>query len=166
MARIATLSTLILAVALAAALLGPATARASGRVECTLVKPEAFSDVRSATVTREHMLESIQQTVIEAAQPYVADGQTLKVEVLDVDLAGDLQYGRRLREVRVLRGRADWPVIHLRWSLDAPGQAPQGGEAVIQDMNYLQRDLPTLYGGALPYERRMLSEWFKARLAH
>jgi hypothetical protein len=58
-----------------------------------------------------------------------------------------------------MRGRADWPRITLRWSID--GATPRSGEAVVQDMAYLQHIPPALSGGALVYERRMLDDWFR-----
>jgi hypothetical protein len=60
-----------------------------------------------------------------------------------------------------MRGRADWPRITLRWSLEGAGQAPKSGEAVVQDMAYLQRLPPKMVDTALVYERRMLHDWFK-----
>jgi hypothetical protein len=58
-----------------------------------------------------------------------------------------------------MRGRADWPRITLRWSID--GATPRSGEAVVQDMAYLQRISPAMSDTALVYERRMLDDWFR-----
>jgi Protein of unknown function (DUF3016) len=146
------------AIALGALLIAGA-AHAAGSVQVSFVKPENFADIRDRTYSREQNLKALEQVITSAAQPYVADGQTLKIEVLDVDLAGEVRPGSRAWDVRVLRGRADWPRITLRWSLD--GATPRSGEAVVQDMAYLQRLPPSLADTALPYERRMLDEWFK-----
>lgn len=150
-----------LGIALAMQIAGPA-AHAAGAVQVNFVKPETFTDIRDQAFSREHHLESLKQIVSEVALPYVADGQALTVDVLDVDLAGEPKHGARTHDVRVLRGRADWPRITLRWTLVSPGQAPQHGQAVVQDMAYFQRLRPTQLSGALPYERRMLAEWFSA----
>jgi hypothetical protein len=134
-------------------------AHAAGSVQVSFVKPENFADVRDRTYSREQNLKALEQVISNAALPYVADGQTLKIEVLDVDLAGELRPGARAWDVRVLRGGADWPRITLRWSIEGAGA--RSGEAVVQDMAYLQR-LPTAQSDtALVYERRMLDEWFK-----
>lgn len=150
-----------LAVTAVAALLA-VSAHAAGTVQCTFVNPEKFADVRDRTYSAEQNLKSLEQIVQSVAAAYVADGQTLKVEILDVDLAGEVRPGVRAYDVRVMRGRADWPRITLRWSLEGAGQAPKSGEAVVQDMAYLQRIPPTQSDTALVYERRMLEQWFKA----
>ncbi len=146
-----------------ATLLVAGAAQAAGSVQISFVEPENFADVRDRTYSREQNLKALEQVITSAAQPYVADGQTLKIEVLDVDLAGEVRPGARAWDVRVLRGRADWPRITLRWSID--GATPRSGEAVVQDMAYLQR-LPTAQAdSALVHERRMLDEWFKQQFA-
>jgi Protein of unknown function (DUF3016) len=142
-------------------LLMAGAAQAAGTVQCSFVNPGKFTDIRDRTYSAEENLKTLQQIVTTVAAPYVADGQTLKVEILDVDLAGEVRPGGRAWDVRVLRGRADWPRISLRWTLEGAGQAPTSGEAVVQDMAYLQRIQPPLADTALIYERRMLEEWFK-----
>lgn len=141
------------------------SAHAAGTVQVSFVKPENFADVRDRTYSREQNLKSLERIISSAALPYVADGQTLKIEVLDVDLAGEVRPGARAWDVRVLRGRADWPRITLRWSVEGAGAAPRRGEAVVQDMSYLQRIPPSTADSTLVYERRMLDEWFKAQFS-
>jgi hypothetical protein len=151
-----------LAITAVAALLA-VSAHAAGTVQCTFVNPEKFADVRDRSYSAEQNLKALEHVITEVAAPYVADGQTLKVEVLDVDLAGEVRPGGRAYDVRVMRGRADWPRITLRWSLEGAGQAPKSGQAVVQDMSYLTRIPPASADTSLIYERRMLSEWFRAQ---
>ena len=144
-----------------AALLVAGVAHAAGTVQLSFVKPETFADIYDRTYSREQNLKALEQIITSAATPYVADGQTLKIEVLDVDLAGEVRPGARAWDLRILRGRADWPRITFRWSLDGAGAAPRSGEAVVQDMAYLQRIPPAFADTSLVYERRMLDEWFR-----
>jgi len=146
-----------------AALCAAGVCHAAGVVQCTFVNPEQFADIRDANFSIDHNLQAVQRIIVGAATPYVGDGQTLKVEVLDVDLAGEIRHGRRGFDVRVLRGAADWPRITLRWTLETAGQAPRSGQAVVQDMAYLQRIAPAFADTALIYEERMLNEWFRSR---
>jgi Protein of unknown function (DUF3016) len=148
-----------------AALLATGAAHAAGAVQVSFVKPENFADIRDRAYSREQNLKALEQIFTSVAQPYVADGQTLKIEVLDVDLAGEVRPGARAWDVRVLRGRADWPRITFRWSVEGAGAAPRSGEAVVQDMAYLQRLQPPLSDTSLIYERRMLDEWFRQQFA-
>ena len=148
-----------------ATLLVAGAAEAAGTAQISSTKPEDFADIRDRAHSREQNLKALEQVITNVAKPYVADGQTLKIEVLDVDLGGEVRPGSRAWDVRVLRGRADWPRITLRWSLDGAGASPRSGEAVVQDMSYLQRIPPALADTALVYERRMLDEWFKQQFA-
>ena len=139
------------------------SAHAAGTVQVSFVKPENFTDVRDRAHSSEQNLKALEQVFTSVAQSYLADGQTLKIEVLDVDLAGEVRPGARAWDVRVMRGRADWPRVTFRWSIEGASAAPRGGETVVQDMSYLQRIPPSIADTALVYERRMLEEWFKAQ---
>jgi Protein of unknown function (DUF3016) len=142
------------------------TAQAAGSVQVNFVKPGQFSDVRDSHMQSERYLELLKDNLTAAALPYLADGQTLKVEVLDVDLAGEIRHGARPYDVRVLKGGADWPRIQIRYTLEVGGQVQKTGEATVQDMAYLQR-VASAPGSqdALRYERRMLDDWFKNNFA-
>jgi Protein of unknown function (DUF3016) len=154
------------ALAAAAAAVFSIAAQAAGSVQVNFVQPERFSDVRDAYMRSDRYLELLKENISDAALPYVADGQTLKVDVLDVDLAGEIRRGARPHDVRVLKGGADWPRIQMRYTLEAGGQALRSGEATVQDMAYLQRAI-TAPGSqeALRYERRMLDDWFRNHFA-
>jgi hypothetical protein len=144
-------------IAIATCLFGAAAAQAAGTVEVRFVEPERFTDVRDRAFTSKEHLATLERVLVETARPHVPDGRTLRIEVLDVDLAGEVRPGLRAWDTRILSGRADWPRITLRWTLDGG----KSGEAVVQDMAYLQRVPPGLSDGGLVYERRMLDEWFR-----
>jgi len=137
-------------------------AQAAGTVQVSFIQPEKFADVRDAAFRAEDNLANLQRHLEQVGALYTPDGQTLKIEVLDVDLAGEVRPGTRPHDIRVLRGRADWPRVELRYTLEVPGAAPRTGRATVSDMAYLQRITPSYAGEPLPYERRMLEDWFKA----
>ena len=93
-------------------------------------------------------------------------GQELKVEVLDIDLAGQIEpRSRGTHDIRVLRGGADWPMIQLRYSIESQGKVLKSGEKRVADMNYLQNHINKYAANEpLRYEKRMLDDWFKAVL--
>lgn len=148
-------------VALSAVTLATA-AQAAGTVTVSFLKPENFTDVKDRYLSSERHLEALKRHLEHAAAPYVADGQTLKIEVLDVDLAGNVNPSVRGNDLRVLKGSADWPRIELRYALETPGQAARSGEARVQDMAYLMQRVSLPSSESLPYERRMLDAWFRA----
>ena len=137
--------------------LAPA-AHAAGKVEVSFVKPEQFSDAGRG-IDRERTLKSLADYMATLATR-LPDGQTLQVEVTDVDLAGELRAGRA-QELRVLRGRADWPHLDLNYTLLDGSRTVKSGQAKLADMNY-QFGLrgPGLEQTDLPYEKRMLRQWF------
>jgi hypothetical protein len=139
-----------------------ASAQTGGSVQVSFVQPSNFSDVRDSAHRTEDTLAALQRHFEVIGAQFLAAGQTLKIEVLDVDLAGEVRHGMRANDIRVLRGRADWPRLQLRYTLESPGAAAKRGAATLADMAYLERSLPLLNNEALPYERRMLEDWFKA----
>jgi hypothetical protein len=152
---------LVVSLAALVALVSTAPAQAAGVVQVRFVEPQNFTDVRDGSYLLDQNLRSLERVVIDAAAPHVADGQTLTVDITDVDLAGYIHPGAMPRAVRLLRGGADWPRITLRWRLD--GAAPRSGQAVVQDMAYLERISPPLTGTTLTYEKRMLRDYFRSQ---
>ncbi len=151
-------ATCALATALAAYVLA-LPAQAAGSVAVRYVDPEHFTDIGFGSFERERTLRSVTE-IFERLGNKLPDGQTLSLEVLDVDLAGDI-WPRIGQEYRVLRGRVDWPRMNLRYTLQAQGRTLQTGEARLADMSYLfmLRGL-TAQDSNLPYERRMVERWF------
>ena len=94
---------------------------------------------------------------------YLSPQDNLWIDVVDVDLAGNREFIRG-REIRVERGNSDFPRITLRYKLERGGRTT-AGEDTVSDSSYLwfpARIRPT---GSLPYEKRMLEDWFRERFA-
>jgi len=152
----------LLAFCLAAAAASSATA---GVVEVSFIEPARFTDTGAMLWERQSNLNALAAYLQSLGQRLLPADQTLKIEVLDVDLAGDVRpFPRAGRVLRVVRGRADWPRIQLRYTLTADGKTLLSGEEKVADLNYMQ-GLDTSHGSEpLYYEKRMLEGWFKARL--
>jgi len=89
------------------------------------------------------------------------EGQDLALEVTDIDLAGrEYPNMRSGRELRVLQGTADWPIMNLRYTLSQNGQVRKTGDARLSDMNYMQRINRFSDSDSLRAEKRMIEEWF------
>jgi hypothetical protein len=144
-----------------AGLFALAAGSAGAAVTVTYVQPDRFSDVPFTTWEREDTLKTLTEhfTWLGSSLP---PGQDLRIEVLDVDLAGRaVPSARAGRDIRVLRGRADWPRIQLRFSLEQNGQVLKSGEAQLSDMSYLDHTTRYFDGEALRYEKQMIDEWFE-----
>ncbi len=144
---------------LATLCLGVAALTASaGQVEVSWVDPDRFADAGRSVVDRERTMGALGEHLKRWGR-LLPDGQTLKLEVLDVNLAGEIEpYG--WHQVRVLRGRADWPQMKLRYALLAESRSLKSGEALLADMHYRLGDSSAELG----IEKRMLDLWFKGAI--
>ena len=137
-------------------------AMAAGEVEVRFKPLDELTDVGRNSFDAERNVQLLAAD-FKALAPRLPDGQRLAVEVDDVDLAGEIRMLRNGTELRVLRGRADWPSMQLRWTLsDGSGVLGRGDER-ISDMSYLARPLRGAEERPLGYEARMIDRWFAER---
>lgn len=151
-------------------LLAGALALLAGRAACadvsvSYVKPEQFTDVPFNERDREQLLKELTEHFVTMARQLPAD-EVLKVEVLDVDLAGRILPRRTLDDIRLMNGGADWPHMKLRYTLERNGQALRSGESNLSNMNYQQRMNRYFSSDALRYEKQMMDDWFDAEFIH
>jgi hypothetical protein len=141
-------------------LLAGLPARAAGQLELRYIEPAHYRDIGHGAYERERNLKSLAD-YLQSLAAQLPDGQTLKLEVLDIDLAGELQH-HAAQEIRVLRGRADWPQMQLRYTLMQGPVTLKSGDALLSDLGYLDhlRGSESAYGD-LPYDKRMLQDWFR-----
>ena len=135
----------------------------AGTVVVAFEPPERYADVGPVRDT-----QAVQQTLAEHLQALGASqlpaGQTLAVTITDIDLAGEIPLASgRLHDVRVLGRNVDWPRISLRYSLRDGTQLLAEGSDTVSDMAYLMRSARLHHNDRLPYEQRMLSDWFAKR---
>ena len=140
---------------------------AGGTATVTFVAPEAFTDAGYARERpTERDLAALQRD-LEAhfqklAGRYLADGEMLVIEVLDVDLAGRFEPAARLHDVRIVRD-IDWPRMRLRYTLSRVGLADPSVEERVSDRSFLMSINPYGSGDRLRYEKGMLDDWFRQR---
>lgn len=134
---------------------------ASAAVTVVYDHPQNFTDLPFTPWDREQALKDLTEHFITLGKA-LPPGQDLKIDVLDVDLAGREHPSRRNgQEIRILRGGADWPHIHLRYTLEADGKVIKSGDAQVSDMMYLGRLNRYSDGDTLRYEKQMLDDWFR-----
>ena len=136
-------------------------------VTVSFIHPEQFIDAKDARGESDKRLLAMAKHLQWLGSRYLAADQTLRVEVLDVDLAGRERFLMRSgQEVRIDNGKADWPEIKLRYTLQAGGQVVQQGEEVVTDMGYLAHANSYDSGDPLRYEKQMLERWFRGHFEH
>ena len=147
--------------ALAAALLLPAIG-AFAAATVTYVNPEKMTDVPRFPSDRESMEITFREHLDKLSQRLPA-GQQLTVESLDIDLAGDVFPRVPVQDIRVLKGRADWPRMHLRYRIEQGGTVLRSGERELADPNYLMNS--SRYNSELyQHEKDMLDDWFRKEI--
>ena len=133
-------------------------------VTVTFANPDRFTDAADrARDSRQTMLE-IERHLVQLGDRYLSPQDTLRIEVLNIDLAGRTRIAPRMDpDLRVLDGKTDWPRIDVRYTLESGGKVSPPTEETISDMSYLMRIDPRYSSASLPYEKRMLEEWFRER---
>ena len=135
----------------------------AGNAEVSFLRPERFADAGRGQGAAQ-VKATLSQHLVGLAARHLPAGQTVQIAFTDIDLAGELTTAARSgQEIRVLRGRADWPRLDLHYTLVEDGKAIASGDEHLVDMDYLQRPGPSHASGALPHEQRLLSDWFTQR---
>ncbi len=153
---------LISAAVVCAAILAAGPARA-GTVAVQFENPGRFTDIGPRREA-----DAVQQSLRDILEALAAErlpaGQVLRLAITDVDLAGEVQPASRwMHDVRVMGNRPDWPRISLRYTLQDGDRLVAEGSEVVTDMAYLLRSRSFTGKHRLPFEQRMLSDWFDTR---
>jgi hypothetical protein len=133
---------------------------AGAAVTVTFTKPDGYADMPFTARDKEHVMKDL-KTHFDKLGAQLPQDQDLKIEILDIDLAGRIEPRiRNGEDIRVLRGAADWPMIQLRYSIESGGKVVRSGEARVSDMSYLNHLNRYSSGEPLRYEKSMLDDWF------
>jgi hypothetical protein len=143
---------------------------AAADVSVAFVLPERYTDAGyshsfATERDRTEIQRGIEQHLQRLAERGLPASDTLKIEVLDIDLAGRFEPWRRLSsDVRIVSD-ISWPRIKLRYMLTRGDQLVAGAEEQIADLNYLVSLNRYPEGDRLRYEKAMLDDWFEKRIA-
>lgn len=147
---------------LLAVLLLACAGAASAGVTVKYEDPENFQDMPRWEKDREQILKDLSAHFAKLGQK-LPPGQDLNIIVKDIDLAGrEWPSRRRIEDIRILRGGADWPTMHLTYTLEQNGQIIKSGDEHVSNMMYLNRLNRYTDGDGLRYEKQMLDEWFSS----
>jgi len=153
-------SILMVTLLTASFLLSPNASAASSEVTWTDYKN--YRDIDSGnegrTKFRERIFRKLEEHFANLAEQLPAD-QTLKIEVTDVDLAGDTRAGS-IHQVRIMK-QIYMPRMNFSYQLfDADGKVVQSEEVVVKDMNFMSGRNLKYRNDSLGYEKKMLDDWF------
>ena len=147
------------------------SAWAGPNLTVVFVNPEKYSDASYSSSfanaqDQADVQRDIEQHLQGLAERALPSGDSLKIEVLDIDLAGRVEPFRSRvgADVRVVRD-ISWPRMELRYTLTHGGQATASREERLSDLNYLSSFNRYSSGDRLRYEKAMLDDWFAERFA-
>lgn len=148
----------------AALLAGPALA---ANVDVKLDHPENFADARDNLRSKDDVGKALAEHLQALGSKNLPADQKLEITIRDIDLAGDMRPRFRTgQDVRIIRGRADWPRVDLSYVLRSGDKVLSQGSESIADMNYtMNQSYSAGSQDAFFYEKRMLTKWFRERLA-
>lgn len=121
--------------------------------------PDNFTDARDShtNMTSTDDLDELRDTVRKSASRLVANGNTLVVTFLDLDLAGQIRPEQN--NIRVMSGTTI-PHAHLKFQLrDASGQIVKEGERKLSDLNYQGTIRTQDRDDPLFYDKQLLKDW-------
>lgn len=152
----------LIAAALLSACLFAGAAHAVGRAEVRYVTPEKFADAGFGAIEKERTQQALTAHFNRLAR-HLPDGQVLRVDITDVDLAGEVD-SFSMHRLRVMGQLPDAPRLGLKFELRQGEQLLAQGEDQLTDLMYLERRLNRRDDGPLVYEGRLLNEWFDTRI--
>lgn len=145
------------AAAFAACIAGPAFA--AGSAEVRYEQPERFIDAGETPRERDANLRLLADQLQSLAARNLPAGQSLQVELLDVDLAGHVRHGSR-GDLRVVRDDHDSARIWLRYTLVSEGRTLRAGDAALSDLGSRRSPALDTARGPLGREKTLLADWF------
>lgn len=132
--------------------------------EVTWKDYKSYFDVNEGNHTRSGFKDLVTERIGEhftKLATKLPEGQTLKIEVTDVDLAGHVRAGS-MNSTRIIKSSYP-PRMNFSYQLlDADGKEIKAEDVVVRDLGYLSGSLPIKYRRDLfGYEQKMLDDWFR-----
>ncbi|WP_159817653.1 DUF3016 domain-containing protein [Colwellia sp. 20A7] len=130
--------------------------------EVTWTDYEKYRDIRPGNGSRKHFREStfhnLEKHIAKLAEK-LPEGQVLKIDVTDVDLAGDTLAGG-IDQIRIVKD-IYFPRINFSYQLvGADGNEIDSAEVILKDMSFMMGSRLRYRNELLGYEKNMLDEWF------
>jgi hypothetical protein len=135
-----------------------ACAWASATATVTYADTAKMTDVPRQDSDRKLMEQQFSDLFNELSSELPA-GQQLNIQFLDIDLAGDVFPRVPVFNVRVTRGRGDYPRIQVRYSIEKDGTVLRSGERTLTDRSY-QTSFNRYSNEMFFYEKQLLDDWF------
>jgi len=131
--------------------------------EVTWSDYKSYTDINEGTHGRKQFRESTFKSFEKHFSKLVTtlpEGQILKIDVTDVDLAGDTHVAG-INRTRVIKN-VFFPRMNFSYKLlDADGKVIKFDDVVVKDMSFMSGSNLKYRNQSLGYEKKMLDDWFK-----
>ena len=146
---------------IALAVLAVTAAAARADVQVHFIQPEKFSDTKDNYGFRQpDVLKDIEAHLVAQMQKRLP-GRDVRIDVTDVDLAGEVEpFWRHSQWLRVMRAVTS-PSIELSYEIREGDKVVQQGKTRLRDMNYQDGFNAYYSGDSLRYEKRMIDRWMQ-----
>ncbi|QBY03899.1 DUF3016 domain-containing protein [Thalassotalea sp. HSM 43] len=138
----------------------------AGQAKVNWVDPDSYTDIEPGDEPRSRfearVFKELEEHIAELAAK-LPEGQTLTMDITNVDLAGDVRYmvGPNNATIRVIEDLY-FPKMRFKYQLtDASGAKLSSGEEHIKDMGFFNSPGSGMHHENFKYEKVMLTDWFK-----
>ncbi|WNC69110.1 DUF3016 domain-containing protein [Thalassotalea nanhaiensis] len=137
----------------------------AGQAEIDWVDPDKYTDIRPGNESRSKMQKRVFKELGKHFSELAAklpEGQTLKISVTNIDLAGDVRYmvGPNNDTIRIVEDlyfpkmKFDYQLINSDKSIISTAKAD------IKDMSFNTGVRSSMSSEAFQYEKNMIDDWF------
>ena len=130
--------------------------------EVKWTKPEKYRDIRPGDENKKRF----QERTFKEFERYFAElaaklpqKQKLKIEVTDVDLAGDVRFGSH-RQIRIIKEIYAPRMTFSYQLLSADDTVLSSGEVKLKDLSFMRGSQLKHRNESFNYEKNMLDDWF------
>lgn len=133
----------------------------AGELDMHFQPLEKYRDIGRSANEREVIQKALGEHFQKLAAERLPAGQTLKVDLLEINRAGDMELRHRTPdEIRVMR-EVTWPQMDFSYVVVEGGKEVRSGKASLSDMNYLHSSSARYTDGdPLRFEKPMIDKWF------
>jgi hypothetical protein len=143
---------------------GPGALPVEGPVDVRWRDPESFSEIRYSHNPREsrrgHWVQDLAEYTRQRAQSRLPEGQTLEVEFVDIDRAGEFEPWRGIdvEDTRFIRDIYPPRIVLTFKRTDASGAVIAEGERKLLDVAFMG-SVNRMNTDTLRYEKQMIDQW-------
>lgn len=132
-------------------------------VEVMWTNPGKYSDIDAGNEHKKHfktrVFKKFEEHFAKLAMA-LPDEQKLVLDITNVDLAGDVNFGG-INRVRIIKDLY-FPKMKFSYQLlDADRRVIKGEDVSIKDMSFLMHSRLKYNNQTLGYEKEMLDDWFR-----